>query len=719
MTTATAPVTTLRPTTLQTLGLGTVLDIFRNGRLPVDPEAAVTAVFGPPEDRGSMVISGASGIVGAGKTMQFASRLQPYGVRVVALDFPGAPDGIGAKYDGLVSSFGKEQADRVMASIVRLTYDGKTLPPELKALKPRFLLEAIPEILEVKRAHYDMFRAEFPDLEIRSVTSGFPARELGVGVAHPAFPHEINKIFEVVEDEPSDVTRMLWALGLIPVPVSDDWSFILDVLFCGITEAALRYARRTNMPYWKVDKYVRKLVGPNPFRAHDAIGARGADFLTWSCLHHLSEEYGGLFTPSPALVERKDTGEEWYPPNHFRPVVDWSLTEEEQEALRTWILGPLFQATALMLHEDRGHPAHMNAIGELCAQFTKGILAVMRAEGAQGVKARVQAYHDLVPAAADTSFHADALEALGTPGLNQLYVNAEHDGTVGVVTLSRESYNWDVDAEMNRALDWLGEEGIDRVIVTGDFHLSTQMVGADTGEFFAAMEGVENGLAITRAWSATARRLHDDFETSVAFVSGKRCLGGMLELAMHAHYLVADEGVRFGWPEVTLPVVPGMEACHWPLRRADEDGRREILAMLLTGRPRKAADCRGWLVDFAGPLEEALAAAWALVRGERDGSDRSSASGSSGPSIARRPLTAGAMPQVAGELDAALEAVPAADSSQMEGGREAIAECIRESTAVDAAEALEVQAKLAAQFLAGPACAAGVVGQAYRKTVKV
>ena len=56
---------------------------------------------------------------------------------------------------------------------------------------------------------------------------------------------------------------------------------------------------------------VRKLLGPNPFRAHDAIGAKGANFLTWSCLHHLTQQYGGVFTPAAALVElagRSETG---------------------------------------------------------------------------------------------------------------------------------------------------------------------------------------------------------------------------------------------------------------------------------------------------------------------------------------------------------------------------------------------------------------------------
>src|SRR5262249_1607091 len=177
--------------------------------------------------------------------VRLGPRPEPFGGRAVALDFPGAPDGIGRQYTGLVQAFGADGAARVMSSIVRLAYDGKRLPAELGALEPRFLLEAIPEILEVKRAHYRLVREAFPGIEIRSVTSGFPSKELGVGIAHPAFPHEINKVWETVEAGPSAARQLLWSLGLIPVPVSDDWSFVLDVLFCGVTLAGLRVHRAT------------------------------------------------------------------------------------------------------------------------------------------------------------------------------------------------------------------------------------------------------------------------------------------------------------------------------------------------------------------------------------------------------------------------------------------------------------------------------------------
>ena len=45
----------LREPTLQTLGLGTVIDIFRNARLPANPGDLVDEVFGEGPKRGSLV----------------------------------------------------------------------------------------------------------------------------------------------------------------------------------------------------------------------------------------------------------------------------------------------------------------------------------------------------------------------------------------------------------------------------------------------------------------------------------------------------------------------------------------------------------------------------------------------------------------------------------------------------------------------------------------
>jgi enoyl-CoA hydratase/carnithine racemase/3-hydroxyacyl-CoA dehydrogenase len=690
----------MRSSTLATLGLGSVLDLFRRGRLPAEPGPLVDRIFGEAGDRGAMVVSGCNGIVGAGKMMQFGARLEPFGVPLVGLDFPGAPDGLSRQYAGLVRAFGPENASRIMGNMVRLSYDGRHLPEQLVALRPRFLLEAIPEILEVKRAHYALFRESFPEIEIRSVTSGFPASQLGVGIAHPAFPHEVNKVFEVVEPEPSDLTRLFWALGLLPIPVSDHWSFVLDVLFCGVTLAALRAGQETNLPVWKLDKYVRKHLGPNPLRAHDAIGTKGASFLTWSCLHHLQAEYGALFTPTRDLVGRKESGQSWYPPDHFRPLVDWKLAADEEDALRDLVLAPVVQMTSLMLAEERAHPAHLNAIGELCAQFRRGILALLRELGPEAAIRLVERHHARHPELAGSAWHPEALAHMETPEWRQLYVNAEHDGKVGVVTISRESYNRDVDAELGRALDWLRAAGIGRVILTSDFHLSTQMVGADTSEFFPALDDEEEGVRIAASWSRTARRLAEEFEVSVGFVPGKRCLGGFLELMVHCHALVCLDDTQLGLPEVTLPVVPGMEGCHWTFRKCPPSAWPRLLELALTGRAVRGRDAVGWLVDFAGPMEEALAMTWRIASGDGD-------------HPALRPFERGALADIAAQLPA----LPPAGSPGAEAARAAILATIRAACAVPVEEALEVQARHSAGFMRTSACRSGRVGEERSRTL--
>ncbi len=684
------------------MGLGTVLGIFQNARLPANVSDLVDQVFGEPGKRGALVISGANGIVGAGKAMQLGSRLELFDVPIIALDFPGVPDGIGKQYAGLVRAFGREGASRVMENVIQMSYDGMHLPPRIKEYTPRFLLEAIPEILDIKKAHYKIFRADFPEIEIRSVTSGFPRSQLGVGIAHPAFPHEINKIWEIVEPEPSPITHLFWALGMIPVPVSDDWSFVLDVLFCGLTLAGTRYHHASNMPFWKIDKFIRKALGPNPFRAHDAIGAKGANFLTWSCLFHLSQHYGDVFTPTPELDERKESGQNWYPMNHFRPAVNWTLDSNEEEDFNNWIFGPMCQMASLLIHEKRSHFSHINSIGELCAQFRRGILADIRHLGADKAVGIVNAYHKLHPEASKKAWHPDVFEQLNSPEWQQLHVNAESDGSTGVITISRESYNSDVDAELNRAIDWLKSNKTERVIVTGDFHLSTQMVGADTSEFFPALEEEEKGFQIAHSWSKTARRLNDEFRVSVGFINGKRCLGGMLELMMHCHYLVALEGSDLGMPEVTLPVVPGMEGCHWPFRKTSEEDWPKLVKLLLDGRPVKAKETVGWLADYAGPMDEAIKIVWKIATDGDHG-------------LVKRDVENGALKKVPEDVGGLSDTGEAATVA----ARKAILENVQNSCSKTLQEALTIQARSSAGFMTSQPCRKGAIGMASIKTMSV
>ncbi len=189
----------------------------------------------------------------------------------------------------------------------------------------------------------------------------------------------------------------------------------------------------------------------------------------------------------------------------------------------------------------------------------------------------------------------------------------------------------------------------------------------------------------------------------MAFVNGKRCLGGMLELLMHCHYVVAVDDARFGWPEVTLPVVPGMEGCHWPFRRTTLRALAEAGASRCSsGAPVKAKDAVGWLVDYAGPMEDALETAWKLASGGEHG-------------LTRRPLETGALSGVPQDV----AGLPPADDPADAHARAAIMTCIQQSCGKPLSEALALQARIAAEFLASPACREGRVGAECARTMAV
>jgi enoyl-CoA hydratase/carnithine racemase len=170
----------------------------------------------------------------------------------------------------------------------------------------------------------------------------------------------------------------------------------------------------------------------------------------------------------------------------------------------------------------------------------------------------------------------------------------------------------------------------------------------------------------------------------------------------HCHYLVAVNGAEFGMPEVTLPVVPGMEGCHWPFRRMAREQWPRFLAMLLEGRSQKADETVGWLADFVGRLDDALQIAYTVAS-------------SDGHGLRQRGLEVGA-------LDGVVEAVPdlaPAASPEMEAGRRAILDTIRAATAAPVEEALTIQARHSGGFMTGDACRSGIIGTAWKKTVLV
>jgi len=170
---------------------------------------------------------------------------------------------------------------------------------------------------------------------------------------------------------------------------------------------------------------------------------------------------------------------------------------------------------------------------------------------------------------------------------------------------------------------------------------------------------------------------------------------------MHCHYLVSFDDAKLGMPEVTLPVVPGMEGCHWPFRKARKEDWMKLLVLLLEGKQVSAKESVGWLIDFAGPHKEALQTAWKIVTGKDN-------------NLPKREVNKKALATVPSDIR-----LEPAENPLMEAARKAILDTILDSCSADLNEALTIQAKHSANFMVSNSCKQGKIGAEYNRIMNV
>ena len=161
-------------------------------------------------------------------------------------------------------------------------------------------------------------------------------------------------------------------------------------------------------------------------------------------------------------------------------------------------------------------------------------------------------------------------------------------------------------AELTRALDAAEADAAVRcVILTGSDKAFA--AGADVKEM-AALDYPETYLAdfITR----THERAAGFRKPLIAAVSGY-ALGGGCELAMMCDIVIAADTAKFGQPEVTLGIGPGMGGSQRLTRAV---GKAKAMDMVLTGRMIDAAEAeRSGLVSRVTPAAELMTEAKAVA----------------------------------------------------------------------------------------------------------
>ncbi|MDQ0132542.1 enoyl-CoA hydratase [Neorhizobium galegae] len=185
----------------------------------------------------------------------------------------------------------------------------------------------------------------------------------------------------------------------------------------------------------------------------------------------------------------------------------------------------------------------------------------------------------------------------------------ETRGAVALITLNRpaalNALNSTVMADLTEALAVFGkDEAIGAIVLTGSEKAFA--AGADIKE----MQGIDFVEAYVNDFISGWEAIAATRKPMIAAVSGF-ALGGGCELAMMCDFIIASETAKFGQPEITLGVIPGMGGSQRLTRAV---GKAKAMDMVMTGRMMDAAEAEraGLVSRIVSPerlIDEAVEAA--------------------------------------------------------------------------------------------------------------
>ena len=191
-------------------------------------------------------------------------------------------------------------------------------------------------------------------------------------------------------------------------------------------------------------------------------------------------------------------------------------------------------------------------------------------------------------------------------------VETARDGPVCVVTLQRpdklNALSTELERRLGEALDGDDVRTSSCVVLTGAGRAFS--AGADISEF--GDRSPERVVAYYRGTGQVYERFAALPQPTISAIAGY-CLGGGLELALATDFRVADVTSVFGFPEVSLGIVPSSGGTH-RLVRLVGPGRAKQL-MLLGGRLDADAALKAGLLNEVVPAGTALERAHELARG--------------------------------------------------------------------------------------------------------
>ncbi|WP_373284638.1 enoyl-CoA hydratase [Flexivirga endophytica] len=178
----------------------------------------------------------------------------------------------------------------------------------------------------------------------------------------------------------------------------------------------------------------------------------------------------------------------------------------------------------------------------------------------------------------------------------------ERDGRTATITINRpkalNALNSEVMTEVVTVAEELDRDsGIGAIVITGS--AKAFAAGADIKEMSDKTFSEVHNQNLFAGWDRLAK-----VRTPVIAAVAGYALGGGCELAMLCDFIIAADTAKFGQPEITLGVIPGMGGSQRLTRAV---GKAKAMDLVLTGRMMDAEEAeRSGIVARVVPAAELL-----------------------------------------------------------------------------------------------------------------
>ncbi len=436
-------------------------------------------------------------------------------------------------------------------------------------------------------------------LSVDRLAEGFPHPERFAGL-HFFFPAAINKLVEIIAgsatapDTVAELERFCYLLRKIPIRTADRAGFCVNRYFVPYLNEAARLHEEEVASLATIEEVGRELFGATlgPFELMNVTGVPIAFHAETS----LYRAFGPAYAPSRALEAQFRSGAPWA----------WKSTEVEparKAAVRDRFLGLTIGIATRLVEEGVASAEAVDRGATVGLRRAQAPFQQLSALGVPEGHRLVDEYSRRWPGNFPVSKELAQRASRGERTWPLQFVRVERAGPVAWVLLDRPEVLNSLNSEMLEQVEstFRGlerEHGVRVVVLAGSSPVFA--AGADIAEMErkTLAEGIEFGFVGQRV----AERVERFPAPVIALVEGY-ALGGGLELALAADFIVAAEGAQLGLPEVTVGIHPGMGGASRLTRLI---GRAKTKLLTYTGVPVSAEE--GYRLGFVVKLFPAATA---------------------------------------------------------------------------------------------------------------